>query len=300
MLLFAFVAYAVSLAFVLKKQKRLERSFDAQTMPAATNIAEQAALPSVAVADRIAAWTRISDAVLEARTLADRGDFEQAEQRIRRALEDCPQSLRLQTTLAQLYISRQKHAAAEPLLVNILEVNPDDLKVRAMLASVLAAQTNWAAALRTAQWILDTDPSSSVAHEIAADAYLATDRVALAVPHLKKLVSLQRKNVVAQNKLGRAYATLGDYAKAIQTFNDVLAQNANDATAHYNLAACYAQQGLTEQAAEVLSRAAARFGENFVAAWIVHPDFDTIRTNRIIIALLENWRTWNENNSSAQ
>lgn len=287
------IVYAMAWVAILAKKhpkgRKLAEEPPAPAAASATNAAQEVSAPTgFDMASRIAAWKRIPDAILEAQAFADRGDYAEASRRVEAALEQCPQALRLKMLLARIHYQREDYTHAAEILMELLEANPDDFAARTLLASVFAHQADWENALTVAKWILDANPSSTPAHDIAAQAYLATDRKALAIPHLKKIVTLEKDNIVAQNKLGRAYADLGEYVKAIQVFNDVLAQNDNDATTFYNLAACYARQGLAEDAATVLSRAAPRFGNQFVAAWVQNPEFENIRSNRIITALIEN------------
>ena len=284
------IAYVLVLAgSVLRSDKKARKVASAaatSSAPATVALSSNAMAEAASIHERIAAWTRLPDAMLQAQTQQDRGLLDDAEAALKKALETSPHALAIQARLAKLYVEQKKCAQATELLVRVLDANPDDVPARLLLATCYDSQTNYAASLAVANWVLDVDPGSILANRIAADAYLNTDRTALAIPHLKKLVSLERDNIVAQNKLGVAYSLMGEYVKAIQLFNGVLDKNAADSTTYYNLAVCYAKQSMTDQAVETLARAQALFPKDFVNTWMQSRDFDPIRNESLFVALL--------------
>lgn len=283
------IAYVFVLAAsVLRGDKKSKKSSPVATasVAAAVTPSSNAVAEAASIQERIAAWNRLPDAVLQAQTQQDRGLLDDAEAALKKALETSPNALAIQSRLARLYIEQKKCAQASELLVRVLDANPDDVPARLLLATCYDSQTNYAASLAVANWVLDVDPGSILANRIAADAYLNTDRTALAIPHLKKLVSLERENIVAQNKLGVAYSVMGEYVKAIQLFQGVLDKNAADSTTYYNLAVCYAKQSMTDQAVETLARAQALFPRDFVNTWMQSRDFDPIRNDPLFAALV--------------
>ena len=238
------------------------------------------------IRERIAAWNKLPDAIVQAQSLQNQGLLDQAEQRLMKALETTPHSSVALHRLAQVRVQQKKYDQARDVLIQMLESDPDNGTARLMLASVLESQTNYPAALAVAQWVLETDPNSLEAHEIAANAYLNTDRKALAIPHLRKMATLDRDNTVTQNKLALAYTQIGEYADAVRLFNDVLAKNVADSVTHYNLAVCYAKQSMAERVVETLRRASAVFGQDFVSTWVEGKDFDPVRTAPPFVAFL--------------
>ncbi|MFH0954376.1 MAG: tetratricopeptide repeat protein [Verrucomicrobiota bacterium] len=280
----------VLVASVLRSSKRV-REEPVQGEPGGpvlTNTASAQAVADMArkVQERIAAWNRLPDAIVEAQTLQDQGFLDQAEQRLMIALEATPHAATLQFRLARVHMQQKKFGQARDVLLQLLESNPDDVSARLMLASAFENQTNYPAALAVAKWVLETDPNRLEAHEIAANAYLNTDRRGLAITHLRKMVALDRENAATQNKLALAYTQIGEYVKAIQLFNEVLTRNATDSVTYYNLAVCYARQSMTEQVVETLSRAIGVFGQDFVSTWTEGKDFDSVRTDPLFVAFL--------------
>ena len=237
------------------------------------------------ISDKIANWNRVPDTLIDAQSLADQGQVQEAQSKLERALENTPRVSRLQIKLAQLLIQNKRYDKARSLLVDVLESNPEDTTARMMLARVLDHQTNYPASLAVAKWILETDPNSIDANEIAANAYLNTDRKGLAVSHLRKIVLIERDNPFAKNKLAMTYTQMGEHVKAIQLFSELLADNTADSMTYYNLAVCYAKMSDANQAVETLTRATSLFGRDFVRSWLQSPDFDNIRNERIFLAL---------------
>ena len=283
-------AFGIYVIFLVASVLRGKKPAPAASEQARTTAAIQTGATATAeapfrIADRIAGWNRVPDALLDAQSLLDQGLAEKAEAKLERALEDTPRVSRLQIKLSQVLIQRKQYDKARALLIDVLESNPEDTTARLMLAGVLDRQTNYPAALAVAKWILETEPNSIEANEIAATAYLNTDRKGLAVSHLRKIVLLQRDNPFAQNKLAVTYAQMGEHVKAIQLFNEVLANNTADSMTYYNLAVCYAKMSDADQAVETLTRAMSLFGKDFVNMWVQSPDFDKIRNESIFMAL---------------
>lgn len=279
--------YAAFLArSVLRGSKKAPAPAEAK--PAAT--AETSATGAVAtlfkIDDRIAAWNKVPDAILEAQSLADQGMYEEAENRLTRMLETTPRVTRLQTRLAQTLSAQKKYDRARDVLVEVLETDPNDATAQRMLAGVFERQTNFPAALATARWILETDPNSVEANRIAANAYLNTDRRGQAIPHLRKLVSLDHDDSAVQNRLAVTYTQMGEYVKAIQLFNSLLERNRADLATYYNLSVCYAKQSMAEQAVETLTKAIALFGKELVLPLTQNADFDEIRSDSLFAALV--------------
>lgn len=285
------VLYAIVLAVSYLRSSKSTRGESAKgelAGPVLTNTASAQAVADMArkVQERIAAWNKLPDAIVEAQTLQDQGFLDQAEQRLMTALEATPHAASLQFRLARVRMQEKKFGQARDLLLQLLESNPDDMSARLMLASAFENQTNHPAALAVAKWVLETDPNRLEAHGIAANAYMNTDRKGLAITHLRKMVALDRENSAAQNKLALAYTQIGEYVKAIQLFNDVLRKNATDSVTYYNLAVCYAKQSMAEQVVETLSRAIGVFGQDFVSTWTESKDFDSVRTDPLFVAFL--------------
>lgn len=301
-----FAVYVIFLAVSVLRGKKPAPAADGQPQAAGPGQATAVPAGSTAaaevpfrIADKIAAWDRVPDSLLDAQSLLDQDLVEQAETRLSRALENTPHVSRLQIKLSQILIQRKRYDKARNLLIEVLESNPEDSTARLMLAGVLDRQTNYPAALAVAKWILETDPNSVEANEIAANAYLNTDRKGLAVTHLRKIVVLQRDNPFAQSKLAVTYTQMGEYVKAIQLFNEVLEDNTADSMTYYNLAVCYAKMSDADQAVETLTRAMSLFGRDFVNIWVQSPDFDKIRNESIFMALQTSGSNPVQTNTSA-
>jgi tetratricopeptide (TPR) repeat protein len=233
------------------------------------------------IAEKIRSWSAAADLVQQAQSYEARGRLDQAAASLVKALESAPELLEARLALAGIRIQEKKYAEAERLLTEFLAAAPARMDARQALAQVYAAQRLHPAALETARWIIESDPYSTDVHALAAQAYLALDNPAMASEHLKKVIVAQRDNVVAMNLLAQAYTRMGKRGEAIETLNKVLDMDPANSASYYNLAVCYVQQARAAEAVEVLGRAAALFGNGFVAAWARGADFDAVRTNDV-------------------
>lgn len=222
-------------------------------------------------------WRAATDAIRAVRPLLERGHVDRAIEHLEAALEQSPDLLSAKLALADLYAERERYGEARDLYKQVLDADPFTEGGRIKLARSLQALRDNEAALAIALWLLEEDPLREEPNQIAAMAYMAMNQVAEAVPHFRRQLSINRDNVRAQHNLGVAYSRLGDHRRAVNLFQEVLASDPGNAIAHYNLAVSFVKQDQPDEAVEVLTEAAERFGLRFVSAWLRSRDFDPVR-----------------------
>lgn len=222
-------------------------------------------------------WRSAAESLREVRPMLERGNIDRAIEALERTLDRSPNLISAKMTLADLYTQRERHDEARKLYIKVLDANPQTEGARLKLARSLQTLRDYEAALAMALWLLEEDPLREEPNHIAAMAYMAMNEVADAVPHFRRQLSINRENVRAQHNLGVAYSRLGDHRRAANLFQDVLASDPGNAIAYYNLAVSFVKQDQADDAVEVLTDAAERFGLRFVSAWLRSRDFDPIR-----------------------
>jgi tetratricopeptide (TPR) repeat protein len=203
-------------------------------------------------------------------------------------LADTPQYEPLLLDLARRHVERREFERAAALYRRVLEANPGHRDARLALARAHLEGRAYEAAAAVAGWILEQEPFSLESHQILASVHLAIGRPRNAVPHLRAVVEGDSLNVVARNNLAVAYSKIGEEDKAIKMFQAVIEQDGNNPVSYHNLAICLARKEQLAEATDVLRKAARRFGDAFVTAWVNGKDFDAVRGSQPFRNLLLN------------
>jgi len=189
--------------------------------------------------------------------------------------------------LAEIYFQQKRFTESAQAALKVLSTEPDRLPARILLARSLLSSKQWEAALAAAKWALADDPYNTDAHDIAARAYIGMQQPGWALPHLRKLATLLRDDPGISGRLAETYMMLGEYQQAASILSDMLQNDRPDSTTYYHLAVCLARSGEPHQAAEILVRAAERFGSGFVSAWLHTDDLSAVRNDPLVRRFLQ-------------
>jgi len=257
-----------------------------------TAVPESASPPSrlETIQARIQGWENAVGALRESNRLLYHKNLLKAEQTLGQALQSSPSNLELLLAQAEVATDLKHYDLAADLLINVLDVDPGRSDARVKLATALYGVRDFEATLAVTDWVLKQEAYSSEAHNLAANAYLSLDQPTAAIPHLRRLRLLDPGNTAAQNNLAVAYTRMGNYQEAEKVLLDILNTEPENSIAYFNLAACYALQNRPEKVVEIFERAAIKFGDVFVKTWLESKDFDAVRNDPRIAALLDQLR----------
>jgi len=257
-------------------------SSDLEEATASTNtveaVPEASAVPaSIPVLEIITALRRAQQLAEEGRRLTRSRLFGQAEVKLSEAANLAPDVFSILMDLAQVQRELKQTQTCRDVLVRAISIEPGSIPARLMLAQVYYDLRQNDDALAMAQWALESEPYSEAANQIAAEIYTVMERYELAINHWQKISALNSSNAGAKNNLGSAQLKIGQLNQAIGTFEGVLKIDPANSQAHYYLSICLIKKNEPELAMDVLNRATAKLGQQFVQAWTQSPDFDSLR-----------------------
>ncbi len=209
----------------------------------------------------------------EARRFARERRFGEADDRFSAAVALTPYRFEVLFDWAQSLIEQKRWTTARDQLIVAVAVQPASVPARLALAECAFQLRQYPDALALATWVVESEPYSESAHQIAADVLTGMEDYDAAIRHLEKLVALNSNNHVAENSLGAVHLRLGRYTQAIRSFENVIRDEPGNSQAYYYLAQCFVQKNEPSLAVDVLIRASARFGRDFVATWTKGPEF---------------------------
>lgn len=212
----------------------------------------------------------------EARRFARERRFGEADDRFAAAVALTPHRFEVLFDWGQALIEQKRWATARDQLTVAVAVDPESVPARLALAECAFQLRQYPDALALATWVVESEPYSESAHQIAADVLTGLEQYDAAIRHLEKLVALNSNNHVAENSLGAVHLRLGRYAQAIRAFENVIRDEPGNSQAYYHLAQCFVQKNEPELAVDVLIRASARFGRDFVGTWTKGPEFASL------------------------
>lgn len=244
---------------------------------AASEAEASVAPPAVPVLEIITALRRAQALSDEGQRFIRNRQFAQADMKLTEAAALAPSVYSILMDLAKVQRELKKLEACRDVLIRAISVEPDSVETRIMLAQVYYDLRQNDDALAMAKWALESEPYSEEANQIAAEIYTVLERYDLAVNHWQKIAALNSGNTTAKNNLGAAQYQMGQLSQAITTFEGVLKLDPGNPQAHYYLSLCLIKKNEPELAVDVLSRATAKLGQQFVQAWTRSPDYDPVR-----------------------
>jgi tetratricopeptide (TPR) repeat protein len=155
--------------------------------------------------------------------LSDKGKFQDAAERFKKALGIFPNFFRARNTLGIQYLKLGRWAEAEEQFEKAIEIDPKALGPRQNIASALIEQKKYAEAIEHLNRALSIDSSSPTAHLYAGIASLGVDEIDQAERELSTALSLGGAEYSnAHFYLALAYMKKGQRELAIRELNAYL------------------------------------------------------------------------------
>ncbi|HUH07873.1 MAG TPA: tetratricopeptide repeat protein, partial [Egibacteraceae bacterium] len=145
---------------------------------------------------------------------AQQGEFEAAEQALRRARQLAPDVADANATLGLIYLRQGKLVEATAALREELRSNPGNLQARHTLATALELEGQPAEALTLLRGVLREQPEFGDARYLLGKILLGDGDAEGAVPHLEAAVRLSPENATYHYQLAQGYRRLGRLALA--------------------------------------------------------------------------------------
>lgn len=167
-------------------------------------------------------------------------------QKQHQAIQNAGESFKME--LAQLYISKDAHAAAIPLLQRIIAEDPKNVEARIMYGVVLRDSGLFPQAKRELEHCLTLAPGRADIHAALGVLFDAWHRPEDARSHHLTAVTVAPSNAAFRNNLGFSLYLAGDIDAAIKQLEAALAMDPSLTMAYNNLAFAYGRRGDFEDA----------------------------------------------------
>jgi tetratricopeptide (TPR) repeat protein len=140
-----------------------------------------------------------------------------AEEELRRALQDDPDSSRAHSALAAVYLYQGRKELVPQEAEKALRADPNDVDPRIQLGIYYQLNGDYAASLAEYRKLLERDPLFFPARVMLADTLRVQGDLADAIREANKVVEQDPDTAFAPQLLARAYLDAGDLAKARRT-----------------------------------------------------------------------------------
>lgn len=228
----------------------------------------------------------VRDAIRDVDRMFDRGLARQALQRMQQRQTGLPDNLALRLRIAEIQLSLGDAASARDGFVAAIRIDPANVDAREGLAGALLALNDPEGALAMAQWAIEGGRSGAGSLRVAARASIDLGQYTVALGHLHGWLQAQPDAVEARDLLGLCHLRLGEYGKAAFQLGDLIRQGRGTEASYLNLALAFAQQKQSNDVADLLAKAALRLGRPRVFAWLERTDFDAIREDPVVAAVV--------------
>lgn len=183
-----------------------------------------------------------------------------AEEELRRALQDDPNSSGVHSALAAVYLDQGRKELVPREAEKALRANPDDTRARIWLGVYYQLNGDYAASLAEHRKLLERDPLFFPARVNLADTLRVQGDLAEAIREANKVVEQDPDTAFAPQLLARVYLDAGDLTKARRTLEGAGRKERRNYTIRITWAQLLALEGkraaaLKEMDAEVLKYA---------------------------------------------
>jgi arylsulfatase A-like enzyme/Tfp pilus assembly protein PilF len=190
-----------------------------------------------------------------ARRLMSEGDLAEAEMRIREVIDEAPDFMAAQTSLASVLASQKKFAESRELLESVLEHEPDNVQARFQLGSTFVENQQFAEAAAEFRRSLAVDPNAEKSMFELAQVLVKVDRVAEAEQMFHETLEHDPMHVGARVSLANLLLSQKRAAEAEQQYRQALIYAPGSVRAHGRLAILLAQQNRVAEAEQHFQRA---------------------------------------------
>ena len=184
------------------------------------------------------------------------GQPDQAQERLREAVEECPALVVAWESLGELLIEHGRSEQAETLLAEMVEQRMDGIVLDVLRARLALSAGDPVAARESLERVVTARPDHELAHRLLSDALLQIDNAEAAEDVLRRLVQLSPDDGDAWRDLATTYCQLDRFEDSVAPFEQVLRLCPTGEQAYYSLSEVHRRLGRTDAARDVLERAA--------------------------------------------
>jgi Flp pilus assembly protein TadD len=203
--------------------------------------------------------------------LASRGEFAEAIEHYRTALEIQPDSIQAHNDLGLALAGCGKFDEAIDHFRTALEINPDYMDTHYNLGTALAGCGKFDEAIDHFRTALEINPDYMDTHYNLGLALASRGEFAEAIDHYRKVLEFQPDFAEAHNNLGLALAGCGKFDEAIDQYRTALKIEPDYVLAHTNLGVMLASRGQADEAIDHF-RMALEIKPDYVKAHVILGD----------------------------
>lgn len=186
---------------------------------------------------------------MEARTLLNKGQVDEAIGRLRKVIEGAPEFINPRLTLARALRMQNKMDEATAVYEAALEVSPENPSARFDLAKHLFSQGKTAESIEQYQAVIKLDPGDSMAHVNLATILLSQGDTAGARRHYELGLEAFPDSTLGLFNFGIFLGTQGDVDGALRHLRRAMALNPGNPQIYYQLGVLLASQKEFDEAA---------------------------------------------------
>ncbi len=188
-----------------------------------------------------------------------------AEQELRRALLDDPDSARSHSSLAALHFYQGRKDLIPEEAKKALSLNPNEIDAKIWLSNYYAANGEYAPAKELLNEVLVGDPLFFPARMMLGEILRMEGDIDGAIRELGKILEQDPRNIYAASKLARAYIDRNDIPGARRTLENLSPDEQQGFEIRLTWALVLALEGKTKEALERMDEESLKFGA--LAPW---------------------------------
>ena len=188
-----------------------------------------------------------------------------AEQELRRALQDDPDSARGHSSLAALYFYQGRKDLMPEEAEKALALNPDEIDAKIWWSNYYMANGEYASAKELVNQIIEGDPLYFPARMTLGEILRMEGDIDGAVRELGKILEQDPRNIYAAQKLARAYIDRNDFPGARGALENLSLDEQQGFEIRLTWALLLALEGKTKEALEKMNTESLKFGA--LAPW---------------------------------
>ena len=188
-----------------------------------------------------------------------------AEQELRRALQDDPDSARSHSSLAALHFYQGRKDLIPEEAKKALSLNPNEIDAQIWLSNYYATNGEYALAKEFVNQVLAGDPLFFPARMMLGEILRMEGDIDGATRELGKILEQDPRNIYAASKLARAYIDRNDIPGARRTLENLSLDEQQGFEIRLTWALVLALEGKTKEALEKMDEESLKFGA--LAPW---------------------------------
>lgn len=189
----------------------------------------------------------------------DTGSLYRAEEELRRALKDAPETARAHSGLEAVYLYQGRKELIPEEAKKALQINPNEVDADIWLANYHYSNNDDSSALTLLRQILKKNPLFYPARMTIADILRTEGDIAAATAELKKILEQDLQNAYATKKLARTYLDAGDPRMARLSLEGLLPENQRDYETKLTWALLLAREGKKKEALQKMDADAQKY-----------------------------------------